>query len=336
MNDVSLYEFTSSYKKQKINAKRQKQIKNCTFLTGHHQSTTQELVKVCTDVIPIVLCPSIPRQTDKEKSEEYAKIILLLFKNWRSVTELKDNGLSWEDSLKMFLSTASKSILKLIENIECLNKSKDDAEEEKKCITKPSNHMPRVSNEDSDDECICVDDNMDVNNETDEEGLDDQLNLINSNSYYLLLNVNNEQLNTPYISNGKSIIITIRSPNTRAEQNIQNFNSSLHATVSHSFNEQHSNSWQNKFKNINTMQADHDPFDLSGTCVSTTINSVTSTDFSILPSDLTHCASTEIEMTARVSYKEIIDKYSLNEKQQVAFYLFVEPLYDTEMILTNK
>ncbi len=166
----------------------------------------QELVQMPYDVVPLLLCPTIPRKEDNENKTDYAKLILLLFKSWRELSKIKDEGSNWEECLVTFLSNASPWILKLIDNIECLKKSQDDAEEEKKCIVKKPKQAFTCDNiEDQSDK---NDDFVLDNQESDDDNLEDELNLIKCNSD-LLLDVNNEKLNTPYITDACSIVTNL-------------------------------------------------------------------------------------------------------------------------------
>jgi hypothetical protein len=65
-------------------------------------------------------------------------MLLVLFKPWTVLSELKEDNITWNDSYKSYLSElklSKSSILKYIDNIGLLCKSKADAEEEKRSIT---------------------------------------------------------------------------------------------------------------------------------------------------------------------------------------------------------
>ena len=332
LDTISLYTFISSYKKQKIISNRKKTIKSYSFCAEHYQYGVQELVQMAYDVVPLLLCPTIPRKEDNENKTDYAKMILLLFKSWRELSKIKDEGSNWEECLVTFVSNASPWILKLIDNIECLKKSQDDAEEEKKCIAKKPKQTFTCDN--IEDQSDNNDDFVLDNQESDEENLEDELNLIKCNSD-LLLDVNNEKLNTPYITDACSIVTNLMESQLNLNQmQFDNLNKNCH---SHSFikscdvaDEQNIKLWQDTYKNANKLLDEPDPFDFADSCVQNIISIEGESDylneFSVSDEPITN----DIEYSEQISYKEIIAKYSLNEKQQIAFFLFVEPVFNTE------
>jgi hypothetical protein len=194
LNNESWYEYMSYYKKQKI-VKRKKPIKSYRLLENHEQYESHEIIKLKESQVPIIICKSIPRKNDQERGDEYAKIILLLFKPWRTLNDLLDNDLLdkdcvlynensiWKQNLENFLGKALKPILRYIDNLECLNKSKDDADEEKKCLKKSFQIKSQriCDNSDIDDGENDIEDENDVLqfNDDDEE---DQLMLIKANT----------------------------------------------------------------------------------------------------------------------------------------------------------
>ena len=108
-------------------------MKRHNFKITHVEANTHELIELQEPFITSVLMPSPPRKNNVEEHELYAQIILTLFKPWTTFQEI--NNLSdWSESLKLFLDCASVETLKLIENVENLKKSQDDAIEEKKAM----------------------------------------------------------------------------------------------------------------------------------------------------------------------------------------------------------
>jgi hypothetical protein len=106
-------------------------LKRHNFKITHVEANTHELIELQEPFITSVLMPSPPRKNNEEEHELYAQIILTLFKPWTTFQEI--NNLSdWSESLKSFLDCART--LKLIENVENLKKSQDDAIEEKQAM----------------------------------------------------------------------------------------------------------------------------------------------------------------------------------------------------------
>ena len=82
-------------------------------------------------LIPILLCPSIPRKNDVNKKSLYQLIILLLFKPWVSLSEFaisdKNLELIYNNFIESLLINKNDSIINYINNIEFMKKSDDDA-----------------------------------------------------------------------------------------------------------------------------------------------------------------------------------------------------------------
>ena len=100
LQNYSLYEFHSWFKnhKQTFNkngtritsdVKRSQCIK-IDHMCNHIQFDTHELRKYNEIKIPIIIGPNFPRKADAEKSTLYSQLILLLFKPWRKLCELKE------------------------------------------------------------------------------------------------------------------------------------------------------------------------------------------------------------------------------------------------------
>ncbi len=108
-------------------------LKRYNFKITHVEVNTHELIELQEPFITSVLMPSVPRKNNEEEHELYAQIILTLFKSWTTFQDI-NNLNDWNQSLQSFLDSVSADTLKLIDNVENLKKSEDDAIEEKKTI----------------------------------------------------------------------------------------------------------------------------------------------------------------------------------------------------------
>jgi hypothetical protein len=68
----------------------------------HSQYGKYELYRYPAPKFPILYGPSIPRQNDMEQRLKYAKIILPLFKPWRTTKDLIKVNDNWIDSLNFY------------------------------------------------------------------------------------------------------------------------------------------------------------------------------------------------------------------------------------------
>jgi hypothetical protein len=99
------------------------------FLLAHSQYNTHQVkVDPCRRIthIPNFLGGALPRK-DQGDSEFYCKTMLMLFKPWRTINDLKDRGSKWEESFNAF--SFNVECTKLMQNFnvryECLDERDD-------------------------------------------------------------------------------------------------------------------------------------------------------------------------------------------------------------------
>lgn len=130
LENVCLYEYASRFMKIKSNSTKN----NLVFLEDHFQYKSHKLKVLKEDCVPIVYGPKIPRATSNimEDKIRYSKIMLILFKPFRKIDDILINNdaiLSYKSLIEELQINKQAVILKYIENIEFLNKSKSDFEE---------------------------------------------------------------------------------------------------------------------------------------------------------------------------------------------------------------
>ncbi|KAI0030511.1 hypothetical protein K488DRAFT_23909, partial [Vararia minispora EC-137] len=94
------------------------------FLPDHPQSASHSLRIRDVACVPILAGPRIPRadRTAEEKSI-YHRAMLLLFRPWRSLSDLVENGTTWSAAFEA--STFSSYIAKIIQNIHVEHECRD-------------------------------------------------------------------------------------------------------------------------------------------------------------------------------------------------------------------
>ncbi|KAI0084699.1 hypothetical protein BDY19DRAFT_897951, partial [Irpex rosettiformis] len=70
-------------------------------------------------VVPIG--PRIPIADNPSENPRYCRLMLMLFKPWRSVCDLKDNCTSWQVAFASFIETAPDVVKALINNMQILH-----------------------------------------------------------------------------------------------------------------------------------------------------------------------------------------------------------------------
>ncbi|KAG2133018.1 hypothetical protein DEU56DRAFT_739132, partial [Suillus clintonianus] len=94
------------------------------FLPQHTQFGTHILCLRNKPVIPVLLGNTLPRPDRTcEEYEEYCRAMLLLFKPWRILRELKGDGITWHEVFER--EKFSPKLLAIIRNMNIENECKD-------------------------------------------------------------------------------------------------------------------------------------------------------------------------------------------------------------------
>ena len=139
LENKCFYEFISQYTKVKSNQIDKKYMK---FNNDHHQSKTHQLKRNEEELVPCLYGPTIPRKSDSSQKDLYAKVILVLFRPWKRLIKINQNETQLLLDLDIFLISLQKEgknrIINYIDNLEYLKKSLDDANEVKRDKLKKS------------------------------------------------------------------------------------------------------------------------------------------------------------------------------------------------------
>ncbi|KAG1738069.1 hypothetical protein EDD22DRAFT_787288, partial [Suillus occidentalis] len=73
--------------------------------------------------------PRIPRRDQESIYPKYCCLMLILFKPWRSVSELKQAEQTWTDSFEKFRRTCDKKIVSILNNMQILHECKDSRDD---------------------------------------------------------------------------------------------------------------------------------------------------------------------------------------------------------------
>ncbi|PPQ97075.1 hypothetical protein CVT26_001258 [Gymnopilus dilepis] len=94
---MCLYDFVARTTKRKVKNTDALTVSSDTFSSWEHpQRGTHRVAKRSSEVLPVILGPSLPnRRTSEEAREFWSKQILILFKPWRSLSQLKDSSRTW-------------------------------------------------------------------------------------------------------------------------------------------------------------------------------------------------------------------------------------------------
>ena len=77
------------------------------------------------DFVPVPIGPALPRRDRPEVYPKYARLMLILFKPWRTEADLRSGANSWAEAFDDFVKSSSPGIRKILDNIQILHECKD-------------------------------------------------------------------------------------------------------------------------------------------------------------------------------------------------------------------
>ncbi|KAJ8473599.1 hypothetical protein ONZ45_g16233 [Pleurotus djamor] len=116
------------------------------FLPSHQDYSTHDFHVRAVVQVPVPIGPGLPRRDRAETEERHAKVMLTLFKPWRTPSDLKSVHETWHQSYQAFLMTAARHSRDVIDNMQLLHEcrdSKDDHYDAMRRIRKLSNFVDR-------------------------------------------------------------------------------------------------------------------------------------------------------------------------------------------------
>ncbi|KAJ7257459.1 hypothetical protein C8J57DRAFT_959595, partial [Mycena rebaudengoi] len=73
--------------------------------------------------------PGIPRRDKKETYARYCRLMLIFFKPWRHVQDLKSTSQSWEDAFNLFFANCAPNVRSKIDNMQILHECRDSRDD---------------------------------------------------------------------------------------------------------------------------------------------------------------------------------------------------------------
>ncbi|KAG2149574.1 hypothetical protein BD769DRAFT_1331743, partial [Suillus cothurnatus] len=80
-------------------------------------------------LIPVPMGPRMPRRDQQAVYPKYCRLMLILFKPWRSVSDLKKGTQSWTEVFDEFRHTCSPAITYILNNMQILHECKDSRDD---------------------------------------------------------------------------------------------------------------------------------------------------------------------------------------------------------------
>lgn len=103
----------------------------CELLQGHLEAKTHGLKVLHPDnrIIPVPIGPALPRRDRKDIYERYCRLMLILFKPWRSVNDLRQHGQSWAKAFADYLDVCPENHCAIMNNMQMLHECKDSRDD---------------------------------------------------------------------------------------------------------------------------------------------------------------------------------------------------------------
>jgi hypothetical protein len=95
------------------------------FLSGHKESDRKHVRLRKQEVIPVPIGPAMPRRDQAEGLTRYCRLMLLLFKPWRIVSDLRDACTSWESTFEVLKEGLSIDHVRVMDNMQVLHECRD-------------------------------------------------------------------------------------------------------------------------------------------------------------------------------------------------------------------
>ncbi|KAG2738042.1 hypothetical protein P692DRAFT_201673885, partial [Suillus brevipes Sb2] len=73
--------------------------------------------------------PRIPRRDRPKMFARYCRLMLILFKPWRSAADLRCHDQNWEGAFEQWCDVAEKRFLQVMDNIQVLHECRDSRDD---------------------------------------------------------------------------------------------------------------------------------------------------------------------------------------------------------------
>jgi hypothetical protein len=104
---------------------RREPMKKYWFLPGHEEGSRKHVRLRKRVVVPVPIGPALPRRDQPEGRTRYCRLMLILFKPWRGVVDLREEGESWESTFDAFVLTMDSAHRKVVDNMQILHECRD-------------------------------------------------------------------------------------------------------------------------------------------------------------------------------------------------------------------
>jgi len=105
--------------------KGQKRVKRFEFLEGHKECSRKLVQLRDRDAVPVLIGPATPRRDQPEARPRYCRLMLTLFKPWRTLVDLREGSQSWESTFQVLSTTMNDNQRRIVNNMQVLHECRD-------------------------------------------------------------------------------------------------------------------------------------------------------------------------------------------------------------------
>ena len=99
------------------------------FLEGHGDRGRLCVGLRARDVVPVLIGPAMPRRDDGQKHTRYCRLMLILFKPWRSFSDLREQAQSWGIAFETYTQQMNLRHKEIINNMQVLHECRDSRDD---------------------------------------------------------------------------------------------------------------------------------------------------------------------------------------------------------------
>ena len=104
-------------------------ISRCEFLPEHKEGDRKNVRLRKRDVVPIPIGPAMPRRDQPEARTRYCRLMVILFKPWRALSDLRDVSESWETVFDEFSPMVDSLHQQIMNNMQVMHECRDSRNE---------------------------------------------------------------------------------------------------------------------------------------------------------------------------------------------------------------
>ena len=117
-----------------LEAARAHNLDHVPFLPSHPESASKltKVFRVTDRRIPVPIGPRLPRRDRENEWDKYCRLMLILFKPWRSATDLRADSPSWPAAYRDEFEHFPSEVREVLDNMQLLHECRDSRDEDMK------------------------------------------------------------------------------------------------------------------------------------------------------------------------------------------------------------